>query len=85
MDEYAMLLQIKCDYSRLNKLVHDLLSVDHTRAEVFVALSVLWERKDARTALSYAEKVSFFSDTEFLCQNLCVIAHDIHYAIRVSG
>jgi len=56
MDEYAMLLQIKCDYSRLNKLVHDLLSVDHTRAEVFVALSVLWERKDARTALSYAEK-----------------------------
>ncbi|XP_010505572.1 PREDICTED: anaphase-promoting complex subunit 7 [Camelina sativa] len=56
MDEYAMLLQIKCDYSRLNKLVHDLLSIDHTRAEVFVALSVLWERKDARTALSYAEK-----------------------------
>lgn len=55
-----MLLQIKCDYSRLNKLVHDLLSIDHTRAEVFVALSVLWERKDARTALSYAEKVSLF-------------------------
>ncbi|CAN7008369.1 unnamed protein product [Brassica oleracea var. botrytis] len=56
MDEYAMLLQMKCDYSRLNKLVHDLLSIDHTRAEVFVALSVLWERKDPRTALSYAEK-----------------------------
>ncbi|CAN8317219.1 unnamed protein product [Cochlearia groenlandica] len=56
MDEYAMLLHIKCDYSKLNKLVHDLLSVDHTRAEVFVALSVLWERKDARTALSYADK-----------------------------
>jgi anaphase-promoting complex subunit 7 len=65
MDEYAMLLQIKCDYSRLNKLVHDLLSVDHTRAEVFVALSVLWERKDARTALSYAEKVSFFLTLNF--------------------
>ncbi|XP_010548928.1 PREDICTED: anaphase-promoting complex subunit 7 [Tarenaya hassleriana] len=56
MDEYAMLLQMKSDYSRLNKLVHDLLSIDHTRPEVFVALSVLWERKDARTALSYAEK-----------------------------
>lgn len=56
-----MLLQIKCDYSRLNKLVHDLLSIDHTRAEVFVALSVLWERKDPRTALSYAEKVSLLT------------------------
>ncbi|KAG4126623.1 hypothetical protein ERO13_D10G168100v2 [Gossypium hirsutum] len=56
MDEYAMLLKMKSDYSKLNKLVHDLLSIDPTRPEVFVALSVLWERKDERGALSYAEK-----------------------------
>ncbi|KAF2310991.1 hypothetical protein GH714_018944 [Hevea brasiliensis] len=56
MDEHAMLLKTKSDYSKLNKLVHDLLSIDPTRPEVFVALSVLWERKDERGALSYAEK-----------------------------
>lgn len=58
MDEYAMLLKIKSDHLKLNKLVHDLLSIDPTRPEVFVALSVLWEKKDERGALSYAEKVS---------------------------
>lgn len=52
-----MLLKMKSDYSKLSKLVHDLLSIDPTRPEVFVALSVLWERKDERGALSYAEKV----------------------------
>ncbi|GKV38999.1 hypothetical protein SLEP1_g46840 [Rubroshorea leprosula] len=56
MDEYAMLLKMKSDYSKLNKLVHDLISIDATRPEVSVALSVLWERKDEGTALSYAEK-----------------------------
>lgn len=59
MDEYAMLLKMKSDFSKLNKLVHDLLITDPTRPEVFVALSVLWERKDERGALSYAEKVCF--------------------------
>ena len=59
MDEYAMLLKIKSDLLKLNKLVHDLLITDPTRSEVFVALSVLWERKDERGALSYAEKVCF--------------------------
>lgn len=54
-----MLLKLKSDNSKLNKLVHDLLSIDPTRPEVFVALSVLWERKDERGALSYAEKVHF--------------------------
>ncbi|XAR57116.1 hypothetical protein NMG60_11025146 [Bertholletia excelsa] len=54
MDEYAMLLKRRSDYSKLNKLVHDLLSIDPTRPEVFVALSVLWERKDESRALSYA-------------------------------
>lgn len=58
MDEYAMLLKLKSDNSKLNKLVHDLLDIDHTRPEVFVALSVLWEKKDERAALSYAEKVN---------------------------
>lgn len=57
MDEYAMLLKMKSDHSKLNKLVHDLLSIDPARPEVFVALSALWERKDERGALSYAEKV----------------------------
>ncbi|KAJ6725441.1 ANAPHASE-PROMOTING COMPLEX SUBUNIT 7 [Salix purpurea] len=56
MDEYAMLLKTKGDFSKLNKLVHDLLGIDPTRPEVFVALSVLWEKKDERGALSYAEK-----------------------------
>lgn len=58
MDEYAMLLKMKCDYAKLSKLVHDLLSIDSSRPEVFVALSVLWEGKDNGGALSYAEKVS---------------------------
>lgn len=56
MDEYAMLLKQKSDISKLNKLIHDLLNLDHTRAEVYVALSALWERKDDRRALSYAER-----------------------------
>ncbi|VFQ64668.1 unnamed protein product [Cuscuta campestris] len=56
MDEYAMLLKVKSEFSKLNKLVHDLLNIDPTRAEVFVALSVLWERKDEKKALSYAER-----------------------------
>ncbi|KAK4405599.1 Anaphase-promoting complex subunit [Sesamum angolense] len=56
MDEYAMLLKLKSDLSKLNKLVHDLLNIDPTKPEVFVALSVLWEKKDERGALSYAEK-----------------------------
>lgn len=59
MDEYAMLLKTKCDYPKLNQLVHDLLNIDPTRPEVFVALSVLWEKKDERGALSYAEKVGY--------------------------
>lgn len=59
MDEYAMLLKMKSDYSMLNKLVYDLLNIDPTRPEVFVALSVLWETKDERGALSYAEKVCY--------------------------
>ncbi|KAK6130462.1 hypothetical protein DH2020_035800 [Rehmannia glutinosa] len=48
MDEYAMLLKLKSDHSKLNKLVHDLLNIDPTKPEVFVALSVLWEKKDER-------------------------------------
>lgn len=52
-----MLLKIKSDLSKLNKLVHDLLITDPTRPEVFVALSVLCEKKDEIGALSNAEKV----------------------------
>ncbi|XP_020113752.1 anaphase-promoting complex subunit 7 isoform X2 [Ananas comosus] len=56
MDEYAMLLKSKSDPSKLNKLVHDMLHIDSGRPEIFVALSALWERKDERRALSFAEK-----------------------------
>ncbi|KAK1417875.1 hypothetical protein QVD17_27009 [Tagetes erecta] len=56
MDEYAMLLKLKSDPLKLNKLVHDLLNIDPARPEVFVALSVMCERKDDRAALSNAEK-----------------------------
>ncbi|KAJ4956773.1 hypothetical protein NE237_013556 [Protea cynaroides] len=56
MDEYAMLLKMKSDYFKLNRLVHDLLNIDPTRPEIFVTLSVLWEGKDERAALAYAEK-----------------------------
>lgn len=52
-----MLLKLKGDQSKLNKLVTDLLNIDHMRPEAFVALSVLWEKKDDRAALTYAEKV----------------------------
>ncbi|GJW53620.1 anaphase-promoting complex subunit 7 [Tanacetum coccineum] len=56
MDEYAMLLKLKSDLPKLNKLVHDLLTIDPARPEVFVALSVLWERKDDRAAITNVEK-----------------------------
>ncbi|KAL6188623.1 hypothetical protein ACLB2K_040014 [Fragaria x ananassa] len=55
--------KIKSDSSKLNKLVHDLLITDSTRPEVFVALSVLWERKDERGALSYTEKAKKFYES----------------------
>lgn len=60
-----MLLKLKSDHSKLSKLVHDLLNINPTRPEVFVALSVLWEKKDERGALSYAEKVKLLT---FNCQ-----------------
>ncbi|EPS67023.1 hypothetical protein M569_07749 [Genlisea aurea] len=56
MDEYAMLLKVKPDQSKLNKLIHDLVKNDPSRPEVFVALSVFWQNKDDRGALSFAEK-----------------------------
>ncbi|XVF05147.1 hypothetical protein REPUB_Repub05bG0146800 [Reevesia pubescens] len=62
MDEYAMLLKMKSDYSKLNKLVHDLLSIDPTRPEVFVALSVLWERKDERGLYLMLKRLSIKID-----------------------
>lgn len=60
MDEYAMLLKLKSDYSKLSKLVHDLLNIDPARPEVYVALSVLSERRGEKRALSYAEQVSSY-------------------------
>lgn len=59
-----MLLKLKSDLPKLNKLVHDLLIIDPARPEVFVALSVLWERKDDRAALTNVEKVRFLPEVE---------------------
>ncbi|OEL14052.1 Anaphase-promoting complex subunit 7 [Dichanthelium oligosanthes] len=56
MDEYAILLKTKSDYIKLNKLVHDMLHIDPARPETCVALAAMWERKDERKALTYAEK-----------------------------
>ncbi|KAK1292177.1 Anaphase-promoting complex subunit 7 [Acorus calamus] len=77
MDEYAMLLKAKSDQSKLSRLIHDLLSIDPGRPEVLVALSVLWERKDERRALAYAEK-SLRIDDRHICGhimkgNLCLL------------
>lgn len=66
MDEYAMLLNSKSDSSKLNRLVHDLLNIDPARAEAFVALSLLWEKKDERRALAYAEKSIRIDDRHIL-------------------
>ncbi|CAL4902937.1 unnamed protein product [Urochloa decumbens] len=56
MDEYAILLKTKPDYTKLNKLVHDMLHIDPARPETCVALAAMWERKDERKALTFAEK-----------------------------
>lgn len=60
MDEYAILLKSKSDYTKLNKLVHDMLHIDPARPETCVALAAMWERKDEKKALTYAEKVHIF-------------------------
>lgn len=71
MDEYAMILKTKSDNSRLNRLLHDLLNIDPARAEVFVTLSVLWDRKDDKSrALSYAEKVRIAGSDVLLLLNI---------------
>uniref|UniRef100_A0A452Y079 Anaphase-promoting complex subunit 7 n=1 Tax=Aegilops tauschii subsp. strangulata TaxID=200361 RepID=A0A452Y079_AEGTS len=59
MDEYAILLKLKSDYTKLNKLVHDMLHIDPARPETCIALAAFWERKDERKALTYAEKRAF--------------------------
>uniref|UniRef100_A0ACD5ZQ18 Uncharacterized protein n=1 Tax=Avena sativa TaxID=4498 RepID=A0ACD5ZQ18_AVESA len=56
MDEYAIILKFKSEYTKLNKLVHDMLHIDPARPETCVALAAFWERKDERKALTYAEK-----------------------------
>ncbi|KAF6176689.1 hypothetical protein GIB67_034551 [Kingdonia uniflora] len=56
MDEYAMLLKSKSDNFKLNRLLHELLSIDPCKPEIFVILSVMWEKKDERRALAYSEK-----------------------------
>jgi len=58
MDEYAMLLRTRGEQMSLNRLVHELISVDATRPEVWVAAAVYWEMRDDKIrALSYADKV----------------------------
>lgn len=58
MDEYAMLLRIRGDHAELNRLVHDMLNIDSTRPEVWVASAVYWEmREDKIRALTFADRV----------------------------
>ena len=58
MDEYAILLRIRGDQMKLNQLVHELINIDSTRPEVWVAAAVYWEiRDDKMRALTYLEKV----------------------------
>ncbi|KAF3773644.1 Anaphase-promoting complex subunit 7 [Nymphaea thermarum] len=81
MDEYAMLLKTKSDNSKLNRLLHELLNIDPARAEVFVTLSVLWDRKDDKgRALSYAEKSLRIDDRNVLGYNMKT--KDALYAAR---
>ena len=87
MDEYAILLKTKFDYIKLNKLVHDMLHIDPARPETCVALAAMWERKDERKALTYAEKVHTF----YLCVLWKLIFHLIflqrfrfHQSLRVD-
>lgn len=57
MDEYAMLLRQRSDNAELNRLVHDMLGIDPTRPEVWVASAVYWDTQDDKPrALSYSDK-----------------------------
>ncbi|XP_024362158.1 anaphase-promoting complex subunit 7 isoform X1 [Physcomitrium patens] len=57
MDEYAMLLRNRGDHMELNRLVHELINIDSTRPEVWVAAAVYWEMRDDKIrALTYADK-----------------------------
>lgn len=57
LDEYAMLLRTRGEQLNLNRLVHELINVDATRPEVWVAAAVYWEMRDDKIrALSYADK-----------------------------
>jgi hypothetical protein len=62
MDEYAMLLRSRGEHMDLNRLVHELISIDATRPEVWVAAAVYWEMRDDKIrALTYADKVRFLT------------------------
>lgn len=86
MDEYAILLKSKSDYTKLNKLVHDMLHIDPARPETCVALAAMWERKDERKALTYAEKVhTFLLAMCFMEAHLpSTVPYDIFLFIRAS-
>ncbi|KAL2642311.1 hypothetical protein R1flu_009898 [Riccia fluitans] len=56
-DEYAMVLRTRASVAELNRLVHDMLNIDSTRPEVWVASAVYWEtREEKLQALTYVEK-----------------------------
>lgn len=83
MDEYAMLLKLKSDPLKLNKLVHDLLTIDPARPEVYVALSVMCERKDERAALANAEKVRLIFEVSISTRTYLWV--DRSYAWSLTG
>jgi anaphase-promoting complex subunit 7 len=82
MDEYAILLKSKSDYTKLNKLVHDMLHIDPARPETCLALAALWERKDERKALTYAEKSLRVDDRHITGYIMKVIMQKI---VRTTG
>jgi anaphase-promoting complex subunit 7 len=87
MDEYAILLKSKSDYTKLNKLVHDMLQIDPARPESCVALAAMWERKDEKNALTYAEKVYTSLKNFFMEGNLDLMSlqrFPSHQSLRVD-
>ncbi|KAG6428114.1 hypothetical protein SASPL_112363 [Salvia splendens] len=60
MDEYAMLLKLKSDNSKLNKLVHDLLNHRSYKTRSFSGLSCSSIRIDERHVAGYIMKGNLF-------------------------
>jgi hypothetical protein len=68
-------------------LVHDMLQIDPARPETCVALAAMWERKDEKKALTYAEKVYTSLKNFFMEGNLDLMSlqrFPSHQSLRVD-